>query len=246
MRGWFIGLILPLCLVESSLGGARHFTYIYEAPTAAPGSIELENYATSLFDEGRFTGFAFRHELEFGITPRFQASLYLANWTYENGGSDGGARYQSTSVEAIYNLTNPVTDLVGLSLYQEIGGGRRAFESESKLIAQKNFGPIIVAYNVTVEAGFEGEKLREHEGELSQALGVSYEITPRISVGTELLHEIILPDWKTTDADNNFFLGPNVSYRSDKWFATATALLQTTNTEDEPDYQVRLIFGIDL
>ena len=42
-------------------------------------------------------------------------------------------------------------------------------ESETKLIAQKNFGPLILAYNFTVEAEWDGEGLREHAGELQQA-----------------------------------------------------------------------------
>jgi hypothetical protein len=61
-----------------------------------------------------------------------------------------------------------------------------------------------------------------------------------------MLHEILLPAWKSSEAENNFFLGPNVSYRGDRWFATVTALGQTTRTEGEPDYQVRLIVGFSL
>ena len=77
-------------------------------------------------------------------------------------------------------------------------------------------------------------------------LGASYELSPRVSVGVEMLNEILFPAWKKSEAENNFFLGPNISYRGDRWFATVTALAQTTRTEGEPDYQVRLIFGITL
>jgi hypothetical protein len=234
-----------LCCPVSAFAGARHFTFLYEAPTAAPGSFEIENYATTRFANG-FTGATFRHEIEIGITEHFQASIYFANWDYTRRGADRGVHYNSTSVELIYNLTNPVADPIGVSLYQEISAGRRAFESETKLIAQKNFGPLILAYNLTLEAEWEEEGLREHNGEIQQAFGASYEISPRISVGAELLHEILLPDWRSSGAENNFFLGPNISYRGDRWFATVTALAQTTRTEGEADYQVRLIFGVSL
>ena len=157
-----------------------------------------------------------------------------------------GAHYDTSSVELIYNLTNPVTDPIGISLYQETGGGRRAFESETKLIAQKNFGPLILVYNLTLEVEWEDESLREHNGEIQQAFGVSYELSPRVSVGAEMLHEVLLPAWHSFEAENNFFIGPNVSYRGNRWFATITALAQTTRTEGEPDYQVRLIFGVSL
>ena len=230
---------------SSAFAGARHFTFIYEAPTSPPGSFEIENYATTQFAD-RFTGATFRHEIEIGITDHFQASIYFANWNYTRRGSDRGAHYDSSSLELIYNLTNPVADPIGISLYQEVSAGRRAFESETKLIAQKNFGPLILAYNLTLEAEWADEGLREHSGEIQQAFGASYEISPRVSVGAEMLHEILLPAWRSSEAENNFFLGPNASYRGDRWFATVTALAQTTRTEGEPDYQVRLIFGVSL
>jgi len=244
MRYLVIAAAILLCQV-SVFAGARHFTFLYEAPTAAPGSFEIENYATTRFADG-FTDATFRHEIEIGITEHFQASIYLANWDYTRSRENRGAHYDSSSLELIYNLTNPVVDPIGISLYQEISAGRRAFESETKLIAQKNFGPLILAYNLTLEAEWAEQGLREQNGEIQQALGASYELSPRVSVGAEMLHEILLPDWHSADAENNFFVGPNVSYRGDRWFATITALAQTTRTEGEPDYQVRLIFGVSL
>jgi len=41
-------------------------------------------------------------------------------------------------------------------------------------------------------------------------------------------------------------VGPNVSYRRQNWFVTMTALTQATDTKDEPDFQLRTIFGIAL
>jgi len=116
-------------------------------------------------------------------------------------------------------------------------------ESETKLIAQKNFGPLILAYNFTLEAEWDGEGLREHAGALQQAFGASYELAPRLSIGAEILYEIVLPDWKSAKSDHNFFVGPNLSYRGNRWFATVTGLAQVTDAASEPGYQVRLIFG---
>ena len=239
-------VVLYLAFLPSiCFAGARHFTFVYEAPTSPPGSIESENWATTRFNDG-FTDVQFRHEIEVGVTEHFQASVYLANWDYTRSSDNRGAHYESSSLELIYNLTNPAADPIGISLYQEISAGRRFFESETKLIGQKNFGPLIVAYNMTLEAEWEEEGLRERNGEIQQALGASYELSPRVSVGAEMLHEVLLPAWHSSEAENNFFLGPNVSYRGDRWFATVTALAQTIRTEGEPDYQVRLIFGVSL
>jgi hypothetical protein len=194
----------------SSFGGVRHFGFIYEAPTSAPGSFELENWVT---------------------------------WARTTNPEHSGSTYSDSALELIYNLTNPVIDPIGLSLYQEYKVGDRLFEWESKLIMQKNLGPLILAYNATLEAVWEGQGLAEREGEFQQALGASYEISPRISVGLEFLHEFVFPDWHDAERIRNVFIGPNVSYRHQSWFVTVTALAQPTNTPDEPDFQLRTIFG---
>jgi hypothetical protein len=245
---------LSLCILTLafspliSFGGVRHFTFLYEAPTSARGSVELENWVTwkRTTDPERFDQVDFRHEIEFGVTDRFQVSVYLADWFYETDREHSGFAYSDSAIELIYNLTNPVDDPVGLSIYGEIKAGDRLLELESKLIAQKNFGPLILAYNATLEAVWEGNDLTENEGEFSQALGASYEISPPISVGVELLHEFVFPEWHDEENIRNLFVGPNVSYRSRNWFVTVTALAQATDTEDEPNFQVRTIFGIGL
>jgi hypothetical protein len=213
---------------------------LYEAPTSAPGSIELENTVT--WGHGSNWNDAFiREELEIGITDRFQLGIYPLDWSHH---SDDGFEYNGGAVELIYNLSNPVIDPVGISLYEEISAARQPFESESKLIAQKNFGRWILDYNVTLEAEWESKGLEEQSGELQQALGASYEISPRCSVGLEFLHEFILPDWHDNERIRNVFVGPNVSYRRGSWFVTMTALAQATDTPGEADFQLRTIFGI--
>jgi hypothetical protein len=230
----------------TSAAGVRHFTYIYETPTSPPGGFELENWITWLrtSEADRTDELAFRHEIEFGITERLQASVYLTDWSYTRSRQHSGARFSDVAVELIYNVSNPVIDPIGISLYQEYRGGDRLFEWESKMIAQKNFGPLILAYNATLEAVWEGEGLREHEGEFQQALGASYQLSARMSVGLELLHEFVFPEWADAETIRNFFVGPNISYRRHNWFVTVTGLAQATSTIDEPDFQVRTIFGV--
>src|SRR5256885_2545309 len=228
-----LAVVILMLWTASSFAGVRHFTFLYEAPTSAPGSIELENTVTWAHGSGWNDVFV-REELEIGITDGLQLGIYPLDWS---GHSPGGLEYNGGALEVIYNLSNPVVDPVGLSLYQEISVARQHFESESKLIAQKNFGRWILDYNATLEAEWEEEELKEQNGELQQALGASYEISPRLSVGVEFLHEFVFPDW--SDRLTNVFVGPNVSYRQQSWFVTVTALAQATDTTDEPDFQVR-------
>jgi hypothetical protein len=223
-----------------ALAGVRHFTFLYEAPTSPPGSVELENTIT--WQHGSNWNDVFvREELEIGLTNRFQLGIYPLDWSHHN---DGGLEYNGGALELIYNLSNPVVDPIGISLYQEISVGRQHVESESKLIAQKNFGRWIFDYNATLEADWEDQHLEEETGEFQQALGASYEISPRLSVGVEFLHEFVFPDWRDDEKIRNVFVGPNVSYRRNQWFVTITALAQATDTQDEPNFQLRTIFGV--
>src|SRR5260370_3852287 len=82
----------------------------------------------------------FRHELEYGVTNKLQVSVYLADWFYENQREHSGFAYSDSAIELIYNLTNPVDDPLGLSIYAEVNAGDRLIELESKLIAQKISG----------------------------------------------------------------------------------------------------------
>jgi hypothetical protein len=233
-------LLLWILPAMCAFAGVRHFTFLYEAPTSPPGSVELENTVTWAHGSDSNDVFV-REEVEIGVTERLQLGIYPLDWSHQSG---DGLEYKGGAVELIYNLSNPVVDPVGISLYQEIVAGRRHFESESKLIAQKNFGRWIFDYNATLEAQWEDRHLEEQTGEFQQALGASYEISPRLSVGLEFLHEFVFPDWRDAEKIRNVFVGPNVSYRQHEWFVTVTALAQATDTSGEPDFQLRTIFGI--
>ena len=100
----------------------------------------------------------------------------------------------------------------------------------------------MVAYNATLEAEWEGERLEERNGEFQQSLGLSYEVNPRLLFGAEFVHEVAFPDWSNTER-GKFFAGPNISIRKGTWWATLTALGQVTRAGDEPHFQLRTIFG---
>jgi hypothetical protein len=240
MRLLSLSILSLSILTTSAFAGVRHFTFLYEAPTSPPGSVEFENTITWAHGSNSNDVFI-REEFEIGITDRFQLGLYPLDWSHH---TDSGLEYNGGALEAIYNLSNPVVDPVGISLYQEISVARRHFESESKLIAQKNFGRWIFDYNATLEAAWEDRHLEQQTGEFQQALGASYEVSPRLSIGLEFLHEFIFPDWSDNEKIRNIFVGPNISYRRNQWFVTTTALAQATDTSGEPDFQVRTIFGI--
>ena len=242
-----IALILSFLLAVPAFASSRRFTFVYEVTTSPPGDVEIENritWKTHKPDDHDFNRVEFRHELEFGITEKFQAAIYVADWNYHRGMSAGerGFTLDGSALELIYNVSNPVADPIGLAIYQEFQGGYRRFESESKLLAQKNFGKFVVAYNATLEAEWVGEGLDERAGEFQQSLGLSYEVSPRLLFGAEFVHELEFPDWSSPEP-GRFFAGPNISIRHRTNWVTVTALAQITRAGDEPDFQLRTVFG---
>ena len=229
----------------SAVAGQRKFAFSYETTTAPQGSVEIENWVTwkeTRNAEGRSDRFDFRHELEFGVTEHFQIGLYLADWTYSPDDTEKKARYEHSAIELIYSFTDPTTDWLGSAAYLEITGGDDVLELEGKLLLQKNFGPVTVAYNAVLEAAWEGSHLEERTGEFQQTFGVSYSLNHHFSVGGELLHEIEFPNWGTAE-DSRVWAGPNLSFRAGRFYATVAGLFQVTNVAAEPDTQTRLILG---
>ena len=240
-------LAMLLSPVDRLEAGARRFTYVYEATTSPPKTVESENWITwrtGPAQQDRFNAIDFRHELEFGLTEHLQLGVYLADWSYREdpAANRHGTKFEDAAVELIYNLTNPTTDILGSAVYAEFRGGPEELELESKIILQKNLGQFVIAYNGTLESIWEGDRFEEKSGELSEALGLSYEISPRFLLGAELLHEIDLPDWSGAE-DSVVYAGPNVSYRWGNWWATVTPLVQLSDVTSEADVQTRLILG---
>lgn len=240
----FVAVLLTASSM-SAVAGQRRFVFSYETTTSPKGAIEVENWVTwkqTRNSEGKVDRFDFRHELEFGVTDRLQAGIYLADWTYSPDDTEKKARYEHSGVELIYSLTNPTTDWLGSAVYLEVLGGDEVLEVEGKILLQKNFGPVTVAYNAVVEAEWEGSKLEERTGEFSQTLGVSYDLARNFSIGGELLHEIEFPNWGEAE-DSRVWMGPNVSLHVSRFYATLAGLFQVTDVADEPDVQTRLIVG---
>lgn len=247
---FFLVAVATLGTVLSASANERRFAFTYEATTAPKGTVELENWVTwrhtDAADGDDSDVFRFRHELEFGVTDRLQVGLYMLDWQYNDKAVDKKTEWLGSGVEVIYNLTNPTTDFIGSALYGEVLVGHDSLKVEGKLLLQKDFGALRIAYNAIIEAEWEGEEFgnfSEENGEFAQTLAVSYDVSKSFSVGAEVLHEIELPDWAQAN-DSVVYAGPNASVRAGRFFATATALFQLTDVDGEPDTQVRLITGI--
>lgn len=246
-RGILPCLGAALVLAGSAVAGSRRFTYSYETTTMAAGAMELENWVTLKTNKASdpdFERFDIRHEFEYGVTDRLQLAFYFADWRHEESSSEASkTEFRDVAVEAIYNLTDPNTTPFGSALYGEIKGSDDFIELEAKLLLQKNLGSWMFVYNVGGEIVWENDYL-DDEAELFQSAGVSYSINPSWSVGGEVLHEIAVPDVDSI-GDSGVFLGPNVSWRNNRFSVALTGLWQVTALADEPDFQLRTILAVD-
>ncbi len=236
-----------LALTSLADAGSRRFTYSYETTTMAAGAMELESWVTwktNKASDPDFERFDIRHEFEYGVTDRLQLALYFADWRHEKSSTESGkTEFRDVAIEVIYNLTDPNTTPFGSAIYGEIKGSDDFIELEAKLLLQKNLGSWMFVYNIGGEIEWEDDYLND-EAELFQSAGVSYQISPSWSVGAELLHEIAVPDVDTI-GDSGVYMGPNVSWRNNRFSVALTGLWQVTSLSDEPDFQLRTIFALD-
>jgi hypothetical protein len=233
-----------------AMGSERPFTFVYDTYALGKGGVEYEQWATwetHKDEEHGFDRFRFRHEFEFGLADNFTLAVYAADWNYEDSHEKKGTQYEGSGIEAILYLTNPVKDFVGIGLYNEVIVGEESFEYEFKVLLHKDIGNWTLAYNFVLETEVEGifhnNRENEIEGVLGHAFGVSYNLSPRISVGGEAVLESIYKDWSNFDKFTAY-AGPKISYFSENhWWVTVTGLVQMSSEADEPDFVVRAIFG---
>jgi len=254
-------------LAVFSLAGAaavqaddRKFTYSYEAKTLPQGTWEFEQWATlqAAKNGGRWGSLLFREEIEYGVTDRLNASIYL-NLAYQgNRGVPGfdddlSFGFESMSTEWKYKLTDPAADPIGVLLYAELAFSDGAYEIETKLVLSKEIGPWTFAYNFIYEAEYSKSDDPAQipqwtwEHEIFNTVGVSYSFSPKVAIGVEA-YDAYRIDYFNNSSTHAFFVGPNVHVSGGSWWATLTFLRQVTSEfsdDDNTKYSVRLIIGVN-
>ena len=240
-----------LTFALAAFGDPRPFTFSNDTYPMGKGDWEYEQHVTwrkHKEDETRYDRVDFRHEFEFGVADNFDIAVYLPSWYYEDTEEHSGTQFGSIDVETIFYFSNPVTDPVGIGLYNEVKVGENFLEFEQKLLAQKDVGKWVFLYNLVfeteVEHVFGDDEDTEVEGELVNTLGASYAIAPGWFLGGEAFAEMAFEDWNEYE-HTTVYAGPVASYQgNDRWWVTITPVIQLSDTESEPDYQVRMIFGL--
>ncbi|MBI3876489.1 MAG: hypothetical protein HY300_11155 [Verrucomicrobia bacterium] len=256
-------------LCAAARADERLFTYTYEPETAVKGAWEYENWVTlrkqrsTAVGQQNFTRWEFRQELEYGVTDNYEASIYFN--TFHEGFTDPatGTRtsnftFDGISMEHRYQVLNAAEHPVGLTLYLEPRFSGKEFELEQKILVGQRHGKWKWAANLTHATEW-GDHFRTTEGEVEVSLGLSRLIGKHWALGIELRDHNELPEYKKWE-NTALYIGPVVSYRAEKWWATLTVMPQIYGanfTTPDPDgnrrlelegherWNVRLIFGIN-
>ncbi len=264
---------IALCLVAQSASAAESpFGWIYTTDIHPKGQKEFEQWVELQQGQSRgaYSNLRLREEFEFGITDRYQTSIYL-NSRYVNArqngvdgttggpdvdlpaGFDPAARYQKSRVESVswenlYQVLNPLTDPIGFAIYLEPELGSRVRELETKFLFQKNFldDRVIWATNVN----FVVDREKSVQGEIEKATqfelltGVSYRFRNNWAAGLEARnHREFLGYGFGSPEHSAWFLGPNIHYATKAWWLTAAWRTQLPVASAFNDEQREVVVG---
>lgn len=252
---------LALAVSSTALATERRLTQSYESAVLPQGALELELWVTPRIARYEdYLRFDNRAELEYGLLPGLQTSLYV-NFDWARAGSNPATHELalSASSEWKYKLLDSVADPVGLALYGEVTGGTEGVELEAKLIVDKRVGNLLLAFNSTFENEWERAAAWEREVKLENTLGVAY-MLGGLGLGAEVrAHSIFSPEGYEMTA---LFAGPTVSYASKGgWWAAFSVVPQlfahksaafaeeypgTVDLHDHERFNARLLVGFHL
>lgn len=251
----FTGLLCLGLATQGLHADERHFAYSYEADSILPkGKVEFEQWATlrSGKENGVYSRWDLRHELEYGFTDTLTGALYInTTSTYANGVNG----YNDTNSMSFYGLSaeikkmilSPHLNPVGVLLYFEPAFSGKEAELEGKLVLQHihnekwNFAANIIS---ELEWEYEANET-EQESVLGLNAGVSYQLTPKVSLGLETKIESLFEGFYEEQETTLAYVGPNIHYGNDKVQLTAALLKQVTDNKVEGEnVEFRLIAGI--
>lgn len=261
-------LTAALLAYQTAAADERLFTYSYEASVLPKGSFEVEQWVTNQSgkQDGHYSVWDYRTEVEYGVTERYMTALYF-NWNYTHSEgvtgveSDEGADIKGFSWENIYQIMNPNIDPVGLAVYGEFSSDFDDYELEGKILLSKPLeNGLNLVFNAAYEAEWEKEDeeegvVTEHEAEVTLTSGVSYKLSPSWAAGVEARYVAAYPDG--FDLQGREYqavsVGPNLHYGAPHWWVTATVLPQIWGDGDgarggrqlvhEEKLEFRVIFG---
>ncbi len=239
------------------------FGWVKGAETLPLGQIDFYQFTTmrtgKAAEDGSYNTYDFETEIEYGVTDKFQASLsvaqnYFSGSSLENDG-DGltqtGYRFGGVAASGKYRFKSPFIDDYGLALIQQIGYNRHDETAgivenhvylAPTLVFQKNFidNTLVTSASVGVDFGWGKKPAEEYSKEmgLESRMGVTYRFAPGWFAGFEGRVRSEYPQFDITDNEHVVvFVGPNLHYANEKFWATLGWAYQLYGHESGPDQQ---------
>jgi hypothetical protein len=203
-----------LALAPAARADRRSFVRSYEYATQPQGNLEFELWNDIIRDGVPWDAAATEHriELEYGITDHWDVALYHV-FTQSPGTP---FRFDSWRLETRYRLVEKGEWPIDVLLYFEVerpAAFNEPFETEQKLILEKDFGRFALVTNIVGEQKFlhAGDK---HRWEID--VGARYELSPVLRLAAEAwtIHET------TTGGlmKSTYFAGPSLSVATGKFW----------------------------
>ncbi len=213
----------------------------YEYATQPQGNLEFELWNDVLAPKaGGFDRAAIEHriELEYGITDHWDLALYHV-FAQQRGGE--AFHFDSWRAETRYRLAEKGEWPVDLMLYFELerpADFTAPFETEEKIILERDFGRFGLVANLVAEQSFlhAGD---HHQWEID--LGARYEVAAALRVALE--------GWTiqgTGARPRGWFVGPSVSVATSKFWIQLGAGVGLGLGDTDSSAEVRSVLGFNL
>jgi hypothetical protein len=234
-----LAVLLAAALPALAAADQRAYTFTYQPITAPKGAVDLELYGTAYDPPGDAGGTSWRYqaELEYGITDRWDVSLY--NVFRKPHGGD--FEYEAVKLRTRFRLTEPGTFPVDVVAYAEAEKSvvdEKATTLEEKLIVGKDVGRANLALNLIAEQEFaDGET----ELEWGWSAGASWEFHPALRLGAEAFGDVKSVETATGDElESEAWAGPAISVSlplqagvlHGSWFALTAGFGLTPDSDD--------------
>ena len=249
MKKELVFLLCTSCFTLPAHAGETMFSRAYTTDTVPEGHFEIEQLARFRDQRsmGTYNALDLRSELEYGLSNKLQAALYVnSGYIHAKGAPDdddpNGATgfdrtkwfLQGISAEFIYRVMSPYTDPFGLAFYIEpeyqftdLHNGlayNHTFGIEYRAIFQKNFldDRLIFVYNLVLETeaiSFKDDPTYNSELDWNNEIGVSYRFMPNWFAGLEGRNHNEYGNFNTHE-HSVFWVGPVLHYGGPKMWAT--------------------------
>lgn len=226
-------LVLAMA-APSVIADRRKYVWTYGTQTMPEKTSELEFYQTTKLAET--DSWEYRIEVEHGLTPRWDFSVYQIF----TQGEDEGLKWSAFQFRTRYRLTQPGTVFGDPTLYLEYQRKTDLTaqnKAEAKLLLGHDFDRVNIAVNPVYEFFWApGDPVHE----IGLDVGLSYEFSYRFSAGVESTsrREFL----KDADDEVGSYFGPTISFASGTVYYVVGYAWGLT--DDSDDARVRFLMGV--